>query len=160
MRHLEAEDNIIRAELDALCSPGNVLNGFAAFLPSGIKPVFTLGFVTAAICIVALGGQELVSVVGGRCEHGANEEAENLTQDQHGAEHGELPARHVLDDGPRHHDLKHASHCEVSVRSARNGEFAFFAKTLLSQLTTMNIMNNGGKFLKRKWSCQTLELGH
>ena len=157
MRHLEAEDNIIRAEIDALCSPGNVLNGFAPFLPTGIEPVFTLGHVIATISIIALGGQELVSVVGRRSEQSANEEAENLAQDQHGAEDGELAARHVLNDGPRHHDLKHASHCEVSVRSARNGEFAFFAKTLLSQLTTMN---NGGKFLKRKWSCQTLELAH
>ena len=113
MRHLEGENDIVRSKFMFLGRLRDIIDGGAFALPPYIEPgVIGLFSCSWTFLVIALGGQELIAVVGSRSKDGAHQEAENLAEHQDCSHHRQLPAGHVLNDGSRHPDLKQEDLCE------------------------------------------------
>ena len=76
---MKRKHDVVSRQLDVLRCLGDVLDGLAGILASWMEPVCVGALaVPGPVRVVALGGKQLVRVVRGRGEDGADHEAKHL----------------------------------------------------------------------------------
>ena len=76
---MKRKHDVVSRQLDVLGCLGDILDGLAGILASRMEPVCVGALaVPGPLRVVALGGEQLVRVVGGRGEDSADHETEHL----------------------------------------------------------------------------------